>query len=98
MHTITTMTSIFFAAAMIQPRNLIVDEVTVTKVYAGRRGVRVVEVFSAHDANGSVKIEVYPFHTNVDRTPAIVRKGDRISLVLSETAKSAKVSVSQIRL
>lgn len=92
------MTSVFLAVAMIQPRNLVVDEVNVTKVYAGRRGMRVVEEFTAHDANGTIKINVYPFHTNVDRTPSIVKKGDRITITLSEAATSAKVAVNQIKL
>jgi hypothetical protein len=91
------MTSIFLATAMIQPRNLVIDEVNVTKVYAGRRGMRVVEEFTAHDSKGSVKITVYPFHTNVDRTPAIVKKGDRVTITLSEAATKAKIAVSQIK-
>lgn len=92
------MTSLFFAAAMIQPRNFVIDEVKVTKVYAGRRGMRVVEEFTAHDANGTVTIKVYPFHTNVDRTPAIVKKGDRVTITLPEAATSAKIAVSDIKL
>lgn len=91
------MTSIFLATAMIQSRNLVVDEVNVTKVYAGRRGMRVVEQFTAHDVNGTVTINVYPFHTNVDRTPAIVKKGDRVTITLSEAATKAKIAVSQIK-
>lgn len=91
------MTSVFLAVAMIQPRNLVIDEVKVTKVYAGRRGYRVVEEFTAHDSNGTVKVNVYPFHTNVDRTPAIVKKGDRITITLSEAATSAKLTVDQIK-
>ncbi len=91
------MTSIFLAMNLIQPRTLVIDEVNVTKVYAGRRGMRVVEEFTAHDSKGSVKITVYPFHTNVDRTPAIVKKGDRVTITLSEATTKAKIAVSQIR-
>ncbi|MEI7576175.1 MAG: hypothetical protein WCK51_04720 [Armatimonadota bacterium] len=91
------MTSIFLATVMIQPRNLVIDEVNVTKVYAGRRGMRVVEEFTAHDANGTVRITVYPFNTNVDRTPAIVKKGDRVTITLPKSAQSAKVAVSDVK-
>ncbi len=91
------MTSVFLAVAMIQPRNLVIDEVNVTKVYAGRRGMRVMEQFSAHDNNGTVTISVYPFHTNVAGTPSIVKKGDRVTITLSEAATTAKITVNQIK-
>jgi hypothetical protein len=91
------MTSLFIATLAIQPRNLIVDQVKVTQVYAGRRGTRVVEEFTARDQNGTITVKVYPFHTNVARTPAIVKKGDRISITLSDKATSVKVAVDQIK-
>ena len=91
------MTSIILATAMISTRNLVIDEVKVTQVYAGRRGMRVVEEFTAHDSNGTVTVKVYPFHTNVANTPSIVKKGDRVTIALSDAATSAKVSVSEVK-
>jgi hypothetical protein len=91
------MTSLFIATLALQPRILTVDQVQVTKVYAGRRGSRVVEEFTARDQHGTVTVKVYPFHTNVDRTPSIVKKGDRVSIILSEKATSAKIAVDQIK-
>jgi hypothetical protein len=91
------MTSIFLAAIVFQPRNLVVDEVRTTQVYAGRRGTRVVQEFVGHDSRGSVEVKIYPYHTNVDRTPRMLKKGDRVTITLSEASTKAKIAVNQIK-
>ena len=91
------MTSIFLATVLAQPRQLTVKEVKVTQTYAGKRGHRVVESITASDEHGTVTIDVFAFHTNVAGGARIAKKGDRITVTLSNSATHAKVSVSDVR-
>lgn len=91
------MTSIFLATVLAQPRQLTVKDVTLTQTFAGKRGHRVVESITASDAHGTVTIDIFAFHTNVAGGARIAKKGDRITVTLSNSATHAKVSVSDVK-